>query len=200
MLMVMKNHLDSRPQRGFTFIEGLLIVILVGIVGFASWYIYDSNNKANNIYDNVVSTGVTDSFEKKAVNEPTQQAEPSSPISDSLKENSADAIKSGNTAALESYMTNSVTVVIAASEKDGAESKAAAVKDLDYLKSATAPWDFALTPEVLKGYSNGYYGKYFGNSTIVGKSADGKIVSFGVNKDGKIDTVFMAASVDSVTN
>lgn len=199
MLMVME-HQDAQSQRGFTFIEGLLVVILVGIVGFAGWYVYDSNNKANNTYDASASMQNSISYDKKANGKNSDEKESSnSHVSDSLKENIADGIKSGNTAALEGYMADSVTVVIAASEKGGAETPAQAIKDLDYLKSATAPWDFALSSEVLKTYANGFYGKYFGENTVVGKSADGKVVAFGINDVGKIDTIFMASNADSLT-
>jgi len=44
-------------QRGFSVVEGLLIIVIIGLVGFTSWYVFHSNNNANQAYDNAASSG-----------------------------------------------------------------------------------------------------------------------------------------------
>ncbi|MEK7059241.1 MAG: hypothetical protein AAB971_00580 [Patescibacteria group bacterium] len=183
----------KKNQQGFGSVQILLILVIVGIIGFVGWYVYNANQGASNNYK-TASSEAAKSPSKKAT--PKSAATDKVTISAALKENTAAAIESGNTAALEGYMADSVTVVIAASEKGGAESAAEAVQDLAYLSSGTSPWDFNLAATTLTSYKNGFYGKYFGDSTIVGQSANKYVVSFGVNSSGKIDTVFMAASSD----
>lgn len=36
-----------KNQRGFSLVEGLLLFVLVGIIGGAGWYVYNSNKQAN---------------------------------------------------------------------------------------------------------------------------------------------------------
>lgn len=189
-------------QSGFSTLEALLVVVLVGVVGFAGWYVYDSKNNANNAYNKAasLSTAVKSSAKatpKKAA--PTNSTPVKPIISAALKENTAAAIDSKNTAALGGYMASSVNVVVAGSEKQGAESTALAVKDLDYFKDSVSPWNFSLDAPTLTSYAGGFYGKYFGTDTIVGKSTDNMVVSFHVNADSKIDVIFMAAAASLLT-
>jgi hypothetical protein len=187
-------------QKGFTVVEGLLIALAVGVVGFAGWYVYDSSNKTNNIYDASGTDSATKVTKKAAEEKKSAETSTTSPISDALKENAAASIESKNTAALEGYMTDNVTVVIAASEKGGSETRMEAIKDLDYLSSGTSPWNFSLPTETLAAFKAGSYSKYFGTNTIVGKSANDMVVAFGVNSAGKIDTVFMASNASLLTD
>ncbi|MBI2589068.1 hypothetical protein HYW35_02610 [Candidatus Saccharibacteria bacterium] len=36
----------KKNQKGFSAVEGLLILIIVGLLGFVGWYVWNSNNKA----------------------------------------------------------------------------------------------------------------------------------------------------------
>ncbi|PJE65370.1 hypothetical protein COU91_02020 [Candidatus Saccharibacteria bacterium CG10_big_fil_rev_8_21_14_0_10_47_8] len=198
----------TKKQQGFTAVEAILILVILAIIGFVGWYVYHAKNNANSAYNKAASLSTASKAAKKSTKSTDQKQSSTTPapapakvtISDSLKENTAAAIESQNTAALEGYMASSVTVVVAASEKGGAETATQAVKDLDYLNSGTSPWDFKLSDATLASFGNGSYGKYFGaDTTIVGQSANKYVVSFGVNTSGKIDTVFMAASADLLT-
>ncbi len=113
-----------------------------------------------------------------------------------LKQNVTDSITSKNTAALEGYMATSVNVVFAASEKAGPRTPTEAISDLAYISAATDPWNFALSAATLTTYKNGFYGQYFGTSTIVGKSANNYVISFHVNASNKIDVIFVSISDD----
>lgn len=110
-------------------------------------------------------------------------------------ENVKASITSGNTAALEGYMADSVNVILAATEAYGAQTPAQAVSDVtSFISDTTSPWDFLLPASVLSSYGQGGYGQYFPNIDTVGKSADGKVISFTFDCDAKISTVFMAGS------
>jgi cytoskeletal protein RodZ len=180
----------NKNQKGFGVIELLIILVILGLIGAGGWYVYHKNQKSKK----PVTTSQT--AKKKAPANKPAAAATVAPISDSLKENIAASIESQNTAALEGYMTDSVTVVIAASEKGGAVSATQAVADLDYLQNGTSPWNFALAADTLTTYKNGSYGQYFGDRTVVGQSTNNYVVSFHVNDSGKIDTVFMTVSAD----
>ncbi|MEI7682747.1 MAG: hypothetical protein WCJ24_00390 [Candidatus Saccharibacteria bacterium] len=183
----------KNKQQGFGVIGILLIVAAIGVIGVTCWYIYHKNN-----HKKTTVTATKTATPAKTITTPAPAAASTTikPISDSLKENIAASIETQNTAALEGYMADTVTVVIAASGKGGTESAALAVKDLDYLSAGTSPWNFALPAVTLAVYQGGSYKQYFGDRTVVGKSANDLVVSFKVNDSGKIDTVFMAAKAD----
>jgi len=110
-------------------------------------------------------------------------------------ENIKASITSGNTAALEGYMATDVTVILAATEAYGSQTPTQAVSDItSFISGAKAPWDFLLSASILSSYGKGGYGKYFTTIDTVGKSADGKVIAFLFDCDGKISTVFMSAS------
>ena len=43
-------------QKGFTAVEGLLILVIVGLIGFVGWFVYDSKNKSESNYNSAAST------------------------------------------------------------------------------------------------------------------------------------------------
>ncbi|MBP7820661.1 hypothetical protein KA025_00790 [Candidatus Saccharibacteria bacterium] len=104
------------------------------------------------------------------------------------------AITTGNTAALEGYMANTVVVVIAASEGMGERTPAQAISDLNYLSNANGPWNFSLDATTITKYQNGEYKTYFKPNTLVGKSANGYVVAFNFDSAGKINGIFMAVN------
>ncbi|NCQ53849.1 hypothetical protein COV88_00565 [Candidatus Saccharibacteria bacterium CG11_big_fil_rev_8_21_14_0_20_41_19] len=105
------------------------------------------------------------------------------------------SITSGNTAALEGYMATSVNVIIAASEGVGPSTPAVAVSNITtFIADATSPWNFELAASVLSSYGQGSYDQYFPSTSIVGKSANNKVISFGFDANAKINTVFLSSS------
>jgi uncharacterized protein (UPF0333 family) len=188
-------------QEGFAPLEALLLLVIVSVIGFASWYVISSKNSANNSYNHAASVNTAaKNAAKKSTTKTTPVASPSaSPITAALKENAAAAIDSKNTAALEGYMASSVNVVVAGSEHNVNDTAVQAVTELDYFKDSVSPWNFSLDAATLTSYKNGFYGQFFGTNTIVGKSTDGMVVAFGVNGAGKIDKVFMVAQASLLT-
>ena len=115
----------------------------------------------------------------------------------SFKENIKAALDSKNTAAFETYVTDPVKYVLAASEFGGNRTAAQAATDLEYTHSATGPWDFNLPAATVDGYDAGFYTDYFDDDTLVGKAASGMVVAFEFNCDGsKISEIFVAADED----
>lgn len=106
------------------------------------------------------------------------------------------SISSGNTAALEGRMADSVMVIIAASEGVGARTPTEAIGDIDYVIDLGATWDFALSAATLTDYADGDYAQYFPEGAFVGKSSEDKVISFIFDSSAKIKTVFMSVSSD----
>ena len=108
------------------------------------------------------------------------------------------SITSGNTAALGGYMAASVNVILAATEGIGPSTPAAAVSSvtnfIDFSTDASHSWNFSLPAATLAAYRAGGYSTYFPSDAVIGKSADGKVISFSFDCDAKIKKVFMAGS------
>ncbi|QEO10497.1 hypothetical protein [Protaetiibacter larvae] len=120
------------------------------------------------------------------------------PAADSLTDdditNIEEAISSGNTAAIEGYLADPTRVLIAASEADDLFSPVDAVLSLDYVQPGLGTWDFALPPDTVDRYrTSQYYGEFFPDDVIVGRSDDNAIVAFSP-EGGTIDTIFMSAN------
>jgi cytoskeletal protein RodZ len=62
----------ERRQQGFSIVEGLLILVIVGILGFTGWYVYHSQKNASNSYSNSVAgssqTGTASKVSAKPAN------------------------------------------------------------------------------------------------------------------------------------
>jgi cytoskeletal protein RodZ len=191
------------------WLTGFIVLVLVAGIGVLAWqYKTQSDAKkqaesAKKTLQSQVDALTKQLAEAKATASSSGKAATTPKtctISSSLKENAAASISSMNTAALEGYMAASVNVVFAASEKAGARTPTQAVADLDYVNSnAVGPWNFDLSAATLASYKAGFYGQYFGDNTIVGKSSNGYVVAFGVDANCKISVVFVAASADLLT-
>ncbi len=42
----------NKNQKGFSAVEGLLILVIIGIIGVVGWYVVNSKDKTNKTYDN----------------------------------------------------------------------------------------------------------------------------------------------------
>ena len=75
-----------------------------------------------------------------------------------------------------------------------------AVLALDYVQPGVGTWDFDLAPDVVDGYAaSEYYGDFFPDDAIVGRSDAGAVVSFVPNGD-RIGTIFMAIDESLITS
>lgn len=121
-----------------------------------------------------------------------QESASRAPEPSGLAERLADAISSGDTAALERYVSEPTRVVIAASEADVRYSAVDAVLALDYVHPGVGVWDFDLSPAVLAGFAaHPAYAEFFPEDAVVGRSDSGAVVSFVPNGE-LVGTIFMA--------
>lgn len=118
-------------------------------------------------------------------------------IPDSGKvENITASITSKNTAALEGYLANPVSVIIAASEGMGNRTPTQAISDISSFISDTGSWDFNLPQSTIDAYRAGFYTRYFPENSVIGKSNNEKVISFSFNCDASISTVFLSPGSD----
>lgn len=180
----------------------LLVLTLAGAAILAV-YLWQQNVIAgiSQDYENQISalestiSKLEKNSNKDAKKDPSESDKAASVPSDSTKENVQAAVSSQNYAALESTMASTVKVIIAASEGVGDRTPVQAVKDLEYLNSATLPWDFDLPSATITDWQSGDYAAYFPeDSRIIGRAAGGQVVAFTFNASGKITTIFMSVS------
>jgi hypothetical protein len=146
--------------------------------------------------------GVTDDPVVSAPPTPTPSATPEPEVD--VAGDIAAAMNSGDTAALEGYLAPSVHVTYAASEYEGDVSDHALV--IQNLTAITGPgitWDFDLPASVIDDYASnpGHYPSYvddFPSGAVVGRSSDGKVVSFAL-EGGVITRVFIALDEFALT-
>lgn len=208
-----ESNQGAKPQRQKRKIWGkallvLLLLLLLGLIGWLAWQLklcQDQHAKDSTDKQSLQSkvddlTKQLDEAKKSAAASETDTTpgvcSTQKELTTELKENLAAAISSKNTAALKGYMADKVNVVFAASEKGGEVSQDQAVTDLNYLNSATAPWDFNLSAATLNSYKDGDYAQYFNGVTYVGKSSDGYVISFGFDACAKINRIFVSVSSD----
>ena len=129
--------------------------------------------------------------------EPTPSETAEAPVETGLTgddyDNIADAITSGNTAALEQYLSNPNTFIIAASECCGPQTPIETIGGLEYLQSAVSPWSRA-ADSLIDSYRPGFYGQYFpeGSLVLLSSDTDPFVVSVQVTGD-KITGIFISA-------
>lgn len=203
--MDQEPNANSKKTKSYMMVIVLVISMVVIVIAAGSYVYRDKQAKDQNSKNQATIASLQSEINdlKKQLNNQSAASSNTSKSSTATAvpsaatlANIADAIKSGNTAALEGYMAPSVMVVLAASEGIGSQTPAQAVADLKYLDSATDPWNFNLDATTLTKYANGDYKTYFKTNTLVGKSANGYVVAFNFNEVGKINGIFMSVSAD----
>ena len=189
----------------------LIIIILMAGSGIGGYYLRDQSAKTDNDKNKTAISNLTklnknlseqlseltaddetDSTQSFAVASCTST--PNTSIKSSTIENIQASIISGNTAALEGYMTSSVCFVLAASDGIGDVTAATAVETLtDYLPDGDT-WTFSPTASELTSYKSGNYSNFFVDSAIIGKSSSNKVVVISFNDAGKIDVIFWSTT------
>ena len=113
---------------------------------------------------------------------------------DTVKETIRAVVETQNTQPLLGYMADSVSVILEATECCGPVTKAEAVKQLEYLNDATAPWNFDQTNDTIKQLKAQEPTKYGPDSAYVGIAANEYTVSFKFDASNKINGITMAVS------
>jgi hypothetical protein len=129
--------------------------------------------------------------DEEADDEEADGPEPETGLTASDRANLRDAITSGNTAAVEGYLSNPVRLIIMSTECCFDVTPAQAVAELSYVTGAPGPWNFSLPSATTDPWhTNTYYGYLFTGDDITGRAADGTIVSFGIS-GGQVTTILM---------
>jgi hypothetical protein len=136
-------------------------------------------------------TDEADDDEDADADEETPAPESETGLTAADRDNIREAITSGNTAAIEGYLSNPVRVIIMSSECCWDITPAEAVSNLSYVTGAPGPWNFSLPSATTDPWhTNTYYGYLFTGDDITGRAADGTIVSFGISGD-QVTTILM---------
>lgn len=186
----MKNG-DKQSRSTLVLMTVLLIVVLI-VVGLF-WY-FGGRDKSNDDdqQDNTDSSDQIDQTENEAEEQPGGSKKLEQADLDAI----VVAISSKQYDDLSQYLADNVEVVFAASEFGDKRTKEQVVTDLEYLNSATSPWDFRLPEEELnKFYGSELYGKFLTREDIIGQSANGYVVSVAFSEDStgeKISRIFAA--------
>lgn len=183
------------------FLWLLIIVLLISNV-ILGYFWHRATTRQNDLQNQNIQLEqqINDLKEKLAAAESTADSKTDTDAVPCSEEPSADrkanikaALDTQNTAVFETYTTNPVLYVLAASEYGGDISPTEAATSLEYTHSAAGPWDFNLPAATIAAYDAGYYTDYFDANTYVGRSSDGMVVAFDFACDDKIKQIFVAA-------
>jgi Tfp pilus assembly protein PilV len=58
----------KRKQDGFGAVEGLLVLIVVGLVGFVGWYVYHTRSSTDSNYNNVANSSANEALNSVVAN------------------------------------------------------------------------------------------------------------------------------------
>lgn len=180
----------------------ILALLLVAAIGLSAWLWMQAEADKKKLNDDKVALQAQiDQLKKQSANAGSKSTTPSpTPCNDTptdaMKANIKAALDSKNTAVFSTYTTNPVKYVLAASEFGGDITPDEAATSLEYTHEAMGPWDFNLPAATITAYDSGFYTAYFDANTYVGRAADGMVVAFDFNCDGKISQIFVAANED----
>ncbi|NCU29509.1 hypothetical protein EOM60_02770 [Candidatus Saccharibacteria bacterium] len=208
----MDNEQNTAKKKGKNKAKWIFIVTIILIIGVAGAVIYYQRTKSEERLTEK-SDKIVELEEKIKNLEQSKLQTRDNPtngngadksvcqIPDSGKiENIIASITSKNTAALEGYMTNPVSVILAASEGMGNRTPAQAISDISGFISDADGWDFNLPQSTIDAYRGGFYVSYFPENSVIGKSNNEKVISFSFNCDASISTVFLSPGSDLLLN
>ncbi len=169
-------------------------VLLFLLIGGSAFYLGTNLNKPIVTPTPTVYSQPTEQPTQAAQTTPSPTTVVKKISTQDLIENIKAALTTKNTAALEGYMTDNVFVVLESTECCGQMTRTDAVKQLDYLKDATAPWNFDQSNETIKKLKATDPTDYGPESTIVGIAANEYVAAFKVNAENKITGITMAVT------
>ncbi len=169
----------------------VLVIIIIVLVGIGAYY-FGTMNAPKAEPTSTSAPTVEPTTSPIITPSPSLSASPSAILSPALLENIKASVVSKNTAALEGYMTDTVSVVIEATECCGNLTPVKAIKEMDYLSSAVLPWNFENNNPITLALKQ-KNPTAFPEGIIIGTSSDRKLVTFTLNPEKtKIIKVYMA--------
>ncbi len=184
---------SSKTGRLKKILTIVLAVLLLGGLGYGSWWYYQQQSELKRQSEARILELERENaaLQAQILNvEPVEEETSDQAASEAVLASIRGAIDTNNHAALEGYMNNPVTIILAASEGLGEVSPVEAVEAMAYLAGGEGPWDFALSADEITQYQSGDYSEYFTQSSYVGRSVNNYVVVFDF-ADGAIASVFM---------
>ena len=169
----------------------LLTLLLLAAIGDVVWLPVGAPDTAPTPTDST-------STNSNAAPSPSATPAPDPTMSANDRQNVAESISSGNTAALEGYLANPVDVLICASGGIASRTPGQAVGDLAYLNGSSGVWDFALNAPTIASYQASSYAQYFPDRAIVGRTSDNWVITL-VSVGAKIGTILMCSAEELIT-
>jgi len=192
---------DQKSANNKTIIGSLavLLVIAMLVIGWLGWQLMDSNKQISNLKSSnqQLQGRVLDLTQQLAIANGTfvpDGAACNPAVTTELQANILAALNSGNYAALEGSMTDSVNVIIAASEGIGPQTPAQAITSMAYFNGGATPWTVVSDSATIATYEAGFYIDYFDDNTYIARSANGMVAVFDFDECGQINEVFMVAN------
>lgn len=205
-----EDHYDARQNqhlghhksgKGKAVLKFLVVIVLIAAAAGGAWYYRDKQAKdqakSQQAQISDLQTQLNTARDQLAAAntnaQPTQTTNQTGPSDETVKK-VQDSLSSGKYPDIKSQLSSKTVVIIAASEGLGSRTPDQVVTDLKYLDKAKDPWNFKLPTETLAAYQDGDYAQYFPTGAVVGKSADGYVVSVVFNDAGKITAIFLSNS------
>jgi len=187
----------------------IVIVLMLGSAALAYWWrdkeatVYEKTQAENaqSLQREVdsLNTNLAELTEANSNNIADSSTCPSVAPTDSIIENIKAAISTANTAALQGYLADNIDVTMINSQSASSSSSDGVILSLsNFLADSSLPWDFDLLDSVLATYKASDYGQYFEEATVIGKSANGKIVAITFDCNSKISKILLLTSEDSL--
>lgn len=197
-----KPEVPKEKKGGKKLLAVLLALLLAGAAAAGMWWwqgreISDLKKKNDDLQHEVEHLKGTNTDDHEADEDTTDtSSDPELTLETILS-----AIKSKDSAELKSYMNDEVSVIIAASEGMGTVSAEEAVTHLlqqlnnEQITCAVNPSGDDFTA----WRANAFYGKYAGPTAVICyETPDGQVASIEFDMNGKIASIFTAASLDIV--
>jgi len=200
---ILKNA--NKPTWGRRIWRAIQAIFWIGVLLAGMWYYQQLKvDELNNQKDEVTKQLQESRDSQKKTEEELASAQKELASSSTtvtvvpplLKQNVEAAVSSGNYAAIDGYLADKVSYAIAASSGQGTLTKTQAIKQLEYLNSGTAPWNFNIATATLTKYKSGAYSTYLNDDVIFGVSGNKYFVSFRLDSNNKIDQFFISSSTD----
>ncbi|GEM_PF-1392943 len=166
------------------------ILIALGLVA-GGFYYGKSQNLKQQAPPNTISQTPSPA-QSSQITPPTQIQNQADFVNPSATIYSAEeSVKAKDYSGLDQYMTDQVSVILAASECCGLLSKQKTLEQLKYLNQAVVPWDFSDTNPIAKKLVTADPANF--KNRIIGTASNGFTVSFNLNNKFLIDKIFMAS-------
>ena len=166
------------------------IVALLIVLGVLGTFYYGKNQEKKispAAIPTITSTSKTPSQTSPAPSSTAEFVNPSATIFAA-----EESVKAKDYTGLDTYMTDKVSVILAASECCGTLSKGKTLDQIKYLNQGTAPWDFSDANPIAKKLESADPSNFKGR--IIGTAANGFTVSFNLNDKFLIDKIFMVSN------